>query len=199
MSEENQNVTKESYDKDFVEKVLTEKKNAMKALEEVKTKLSAYEQQLKQTEEQRLKEKEDWKSMAEIRAKEAIEWQTKYSHLESKVQTSAKLSAIKREFEKMGLKDSKTQEMLLGIVKTDALKYDEENQVVLGVEEEARRIKESIPMVFAANATKMNHDSAGSAPTGYTVEGFKELVASKAPIQKVREYQDGLMRQLAKK
>jgi endo-1,4-beta-mannosidase len=200
MSEENQTPeAKSSYDKEFVEKLLTEKKNAMKGLDEIKSKLSAYEAQIKEVEEQRLKEKEDFKTIAQIKEKESIEWKAKYGALEAKLQTSAKLGAIKKEFEKMGLRDAKAVDMLLNLVRSEHLKYDEENQIVIGAEDEARRIKESIPMVFAANASKMNHDAANATPGALSVEGLQDLIKSKAPMHKIKEYQSNLMQELAKK
>jgi hypothetical protein len=200
MSEENQTAEqKAQYDKEFVEKLLTEKKNAMKGLEEVKTKLAAYESQMKEIEEQRLKEKEDFKTIAQMKEKEAIEYKTKLVAMETKIQQSAKLGAIKKEFEKMGLRDPKSVDVLLGLVKTDQLQFDEANQVVIGAEDEARRIKESIPQVFAANASKMNHDAANATPGSLSVEGLQDLIKSKAPMHKIKEYQANLMQELAKK
>jgi hypothetical protein len=192
--------TVNAYSKEFVDKVLTEKKNAMQSLTELKQKVMTYEAQLKETEEARLKEKEDWKSYAELKVKEAQEANTKFQALETKLQTQVKIGAIKKEFEKLGIKDNKLVEGIVPLLKLDMIKYDENTQTVIGAEDEVKRIKESLPQIFMVqSAAKVNHDASNNAPQTYSVEKFKEMARKGAPIKEIREYEKGLLAQLAKK
>lgn len=189
-----------AYSKEFVDKVLTEKKNAMQSLTELKQKVMTYEAQLKETEEARLKEKEDWKTYAELKVKEAQEANNKYIALETKLQTQVKIGAVKKEFEKLGIKDSKLVEGLVPLLKLDMIKYDENTQTVVGAEDEVKRIKESLPQIFMVQpSTKVNHDASNNGPQTYSVEKFKEMARKGAPIKEIREYEKGLLAQLAKK
>jgi hypothetical protein len=192
--------TTDTYSKDFVDKVLNEKKNAMATLAELKQKVNTYEAQLKEAEESRLKEKEDWKGYAENKAKEAQSWQEKYQGLETKLQTQVKIGAVRREFEKLGVKDSKVVEGIVPLLKLDAIKYDEGTQTVIGADEEVMRLKETLPQLFTVSSvTGTNHNAPAGGPTSYSVEKLNEMVRSGAPIKEVREYQKQLMSEFAKK
>lgn len=190
----------ETYNKEFVDKLLNEKKNYAKAVEELKLKTQAYESKFKEIEEQTLKQKEDWKTLGEMSQKEALEWKQKYEATQTRHQNTLKLGALKREFEKMGLRDAKTVEGIQSLIKFDAIRYDESTETIVGAEEEAKRIKEILPQVFIAmNNARTNHDATHSVPVTYSTEKLNEMVKSKAPIEEIRKYQRGLMDSLAKR
>ena len=191
--------TTETYNKEFVDKLLNEKKNYAKAVEELKLKTQAYESKFKEIEEQTLKQKEDWKTLGEISQKEAIEWKQKYESAQSKHQNTLKLGALKKEFEKMGLRDGRAIEALAPVIKFDAIRYDENTETVTGAEDEAKRIKEILPQIFVAvNNARTNHDGTHSVPVTYSAEKLNEMVRSKAPIDEIRKYQRGLAESFAK-
>ncbi len=190
----------ETYNKEFVDKLKTEKTNYAKALEEHKLKIAAYETKFKEQEIEKLKAQEDWKALAENAQKEALSFKQMLEQETVKRVSTLKLGAIKREFEKMGLKDSKAIEGIAPLIKLDAVRYDEATETIIGAEEEAKRIKEILPQVFIAmNNTRTNHDSTQSVPVTYSAEKLNEMVKNKAPIAEVREYQKGLMGQLVKR
>ena len=191
--------TTDTYSKDFVDKVLNEKKNAMATLAELKQKVNTYEAQLKEAEEARLKEKEDWKGYAENKAKEAQGWQEKYQGLEQKLQTQVKIGAVRREFEKLGVKDGRVVESVVPLLKLDAIKYDENTQTVIGADEEVLRLKETLPQLFAVQSSAgVNHNAPTGSPSAYTVEKLNEMARNGASIKEIREYQKQLMTQFAK-
>jgi hypothetical protein len=179
MSEENkpEQTQPETYSKDFVDKVLTEKKNAMQTLTELKQKVNTYEAQLKEAEEARLKEKEDWKQISENRAKEAQSWQEKFQGLENKLHTQVKIGAVKREFEKLGVKDGKVVEGIVPLLKLDAIKYDEATQTVVGADEEVKRIRETLPQLFAVNPLAgANHNAPQGTPSSISIDNYKAMM-----------------------
>lgn len=189
----------ENYNKEFVDKLLNEKKNYAKAVEELKLKVNAYESKFKEIEQESLKAKEDWKTLAENSQKEALQYKQMLEQETSKRVSTLKMGALKREFEKMGLRDTKIIETLAPLVKLDTVRYDESTETVVGAEEEARRLKETLPQLFiAANNIKANHDSTQTVPVTYTVEKLQEMQKNKASVQEIREYQKGLMAQLVK-
>lgn len=156
------------------EKLMKEKKNAMSALEESKTKIAAYEASLKEKEEALLSVKEDHKTRAENWQKEAIEWKNKFTQVEEKQARDAKLSTVKKEFEKMGA-DSKSMEVLLRLVDLESLKFDAENKIVLGADGEALRVKEQLPQVFGTQTPGAGHDAPNGTIANLNVDAFKGL------------------------
>lgn len=179
MSEETKQETQqpETYSKEFVDKVLTEKKNAMATLAEFKQKVNTYEAQLKEAEENRLKEQNDWKGYAENKAKEAQGWQEKFNGLENKLQTQVKIGAVRREFEKLGVKDGKVVEGIVPLLKLDAIKYDETTQTVIGAEEEVKRIRETLPQLFAVSpAAGANHNAPQGTPSSISIDNYKAMM-----------------------
>jgi hypothetical protein len=180
MSEENkapETQQPETYSKDFVDKVLTEKKNAMSTLAEYKQKVNTYEAQLKEAEEARLKEQNDWKTISENKAKEAQTWQEKFNGLENKLQTQVKIGAVKREFEKLGVKDGKVVEGIVPLLKLDAIKYDEATQTVIGADEEVKRIRETLPQLFAVTPSAgANHNAPQGTPSSISIDNYKAMM-----------------------
>lgn len=167
----------QQYSKPFVEKVLTEKKNAMETVKALKEKLSIYENQLKDQAEQRLKEQNDWKAVSELKAKEAQEWQQKFHERVEREHKLLKLGAVKKEFEKVGLKDSQVVEAIADIIKLDAIKYDESTNTVVGADEEVKRIKEKIPHIFNNQSSAgVNHGAPQGSPAKISVESYKAMM-----------------------
>lgn len=162
-------VSREAY-----EKAIKEKKNAMLGIEEAKLKIAAYEAKLKEAEENNLKIKEDWKTLAETREAELITLRQKLDSVNTETVTNYKLTAVKKEFEKMGA-DSKTLDFLIKNVNVAALKYDEDHKVVLGAEEEAKRIKEYIPQVFGKSQAGASHGAPELEAKNLTLESFKAM------------------------
>lgn len=162
-------VSREAY-----EKAIKEKKNAMLGIEEAKLKIAAYEAKLKEAEENNLKIKEDWKTLAETREAELITLRQKLDSVNTETVTNYKLTAVKKEFEKMGA-DSKTLDFLIKNVNVAALKYDEDHKVVLGAEEEAKRIKEYIPQVFGKSQAGASHGAPELEAKNLTLESFKSM------------------------
>jgi hypothetical protein len=162
-------VSREAY-----EKALKEKKNAMLGIEEAKLKIAAYEAKLKEAEENNLKIKEDWKTLAETREKELLTLRQQLDGVKSETVTNYKLTAVKKEFEKMGA-DSKTLDFLIKNVNIAALKYDEDHKVVLGAEDEAKRIKEFVPQVFGKSQAGASHGAPELEAKSLTLESFKSM------------------------
>lgn len=78
------------------QKALREKKNAQEKLNELSSKLSTYEAKLKQEEELKLKEKEDFKSLLQLREKELGEFKSKYEQTQSAIVEGMKFNAFKK-------------------------------------------------------------------------------------------------------
>lgn len=78
------------------QKALREKKNAQEKLTELSSKLAAYEAKLKQEEEVKLKEKEDFKSLLQLREKELGEFKAKYEQTQNAIVEGMKFNAFKK-------------------------------------------------------------------------------------------------------
>jgi len=156
--------------KSHFEKVLTEKKNAMQALNDERAKVANLTAES-------LKAKDDWKTIAEIAQKESLEIKTQYEGLKIQRTNEVKLTAVKREFEKMGLSDSKTFDTIQGLINIDGLKYDEDHKLVLGVEEEAKRIRDAIPQLFGQSKPGAMHSAPKGAPADVSVDEYQRMIA----------------------
>lgn len=176
MAENEQIEQKDVYTKEHVEKILKEKKNYSEANETLKTELKAMSEKIKELSENELKVKEDYKTLAENKAREALDYKTKLETLESNLINGTKRDALKAELAKLGADQKAINEVSL-LAKIDSLKYDQDHKVVLGVEEEAKRLKEIIPSAFVKVAPKADH-SAGGDFKQISVEDFKNMSAA---------------------
>jgi DNA segregation ATPase FtsK/SpoIIIE-like protein len=170
-------VSREAY-----EKVLTEKKNLAE-------KARRLEEEKAEIEKQKLKEKEDYKAMYEMTEKSKLELEARLKEVAEKEVKEYKFGALKKEWEKMGLKDSKQAEALFKLSNVEALKFDEEHKVVLGVEEEARRIKETFSPLFGASSTGVAHDAPKGAPSSLTLEQWRQMSPSDKKANEAALYQ----------
>ena len=164
----------DSVSRDAHEKLLREKKNAKMAIEQLKAQTAAYEAKLKEAEENTLKIKEDWKALAESREKELLTLRQQLDGVKTETVTNYKLTAVKKEFEKMGA-SNQSLDFLIKNVNVAALKYDEDHKVVLGAEEEAKRIKEAVPQVFGKSQAGVSHNAPELDAKPLTLEAFKQM------------------------
>jgi len=134
------------------QKLLKEKQNwAEKARKESEEK-AALSAKLQEIETARLKEKDDQKGLAEMYQKKYVELETKLKEQEAEQQRAIKLTQVKREWEKLGLKDANAAEKLLKLVDLDKIKYDPDLKITLGQEEEAKRIFEDFKPIFSGDS-----------------------------------------------
>ena len=163
---------------DLVEKIKKEKENFKKALEQEKAEKEKLALALKEKEEAELKLKEDYKTIAQKKEEEALNWKQKYEQRDQAIVTATKLGEIRKEFEKLGA-DHKSMDVLLKLVNTEAVKVergDNDNIIgVYGVGDEVKRIKDSLPMVFGKPSTGANHESPDINHKPMDLEAFKSM------------------------
>jgi hypothetical protein len=151
------------------EKLMAEKKNWAE-------KAKAVETELETIKTAQLKEKEDYKAMYEMSQKKAQEYEVKLKEREEAENRAIKLTKVKQEWSKLGLKDSEPADALLQIVNLDAVKYDPELKVVLGAEEEAKRIFEKFQPMFKTGSPKPNHDAPQGIPATVSMESYSKAI-----------------------
>lgn len=171
------------------EKLMAEKKNWSE-------KARATEAELEAIKTQQLKEKEDYKAMYEMSQKKAQEYEAMLKQKDEAETRAIKLTKVKQEWNKLGLKDAEPVEAMLDLVKLDAVKYDPELRVVLGAEEEAKRIFEKFQPMFKGMGAKPNHDAPQGVPADVSIESYKRMLADgsfkkMSPIQQ-KEYEQKL-------
>lgn len=131
----------ESPKEDF-SKLKTEKDNWRKKAQEL-------EAQLKAKETNELKIKEDFKSLAEQREKEANEWKSKFETKLKEDEDNLKKTHVRREFRKHGVSDE-VVDTLINLVNINDVKYDPETKSVWGHEEQVKAVKLKLPMAFGS-------------------------------------------------
>jgi hypothetical protein len=159
-----ENVSREAY-----EKALAEKRNFAE-------KAKAVEAELEKIKTEQLKEKEDFKAMYEMAAKKVQDYEAQIQFAENEKTKAIKLTQVKREWEKLGLKDSKASETLLKLVDVEKIKFDKDLNLVLGHEEEAKRVFEDFKPLFGASSSRPDHSAPSSGPVSYTIEAYRQAL-----------------------
>jgi len=178
MSEENPTEPKQT---ELVEKLLKEKKNwQLKAEQEAKEK-NDLQAKLKEKEDSELLTQQKYKELYEERNKEVTSFKERFATLEKEKEDGVKRSALRKELEKRGIKQERA-DFVLSTVDLNALKYDSEHKIVLGVEEQAKIVQDTLPEVFAGPNVNPNHDAPKGVPVAVDMESFKRLT--------VKEQQD---------
>lgn len=182
-------------DTEQFEKLKKEKENWKKAADDAKAEAARLAAELASKTEAEMKQKEDFKSLAELKETQRKEWEEKFNQLDSQLKekntlitTSMKRGAVKKELMANGV-DEKATEAVMRLVDLDQVKIDDESKTVHGVDLIVKGLRETLPQVFG---TKVNIPG-GGAPNGTTdnlsVEGFGKL-----SLKEMKEKQFDLMK-----
>lgn len=152
-----------------LEKVLKEKRNAMERVREL-------EGTLQNVTDERLKEKEDWKTLYESTKTKLDEVNTNLESERVEKINGHKLSSLKRELSKMGAQEN-SMDALLKLADTSALKFDPEHKVVLGTEMVAKQIKDSIPAAFGRPGAGVDQSAPQTNTADLSIDSFKSMSA----------------------
>lgn len=167
------------------EKAINENKNW-------REKAKANEAKLQAMEMAQMEKDNNLKGINEALVKKIQEYETKIKEREEQETRAFKLTKVKQELAKLGLKEA---DALLDMVKVDAVKYEPELRVVLGAEEEAKRIFENLaPILKLTNTSKPNHDAPQGVPADVSIESYKRMLADGSfnkmtPVQQREYYQ----------
>lgn len=147
----------ETYNKDFVEKLLNEKKN-------YQSKVSELESQLKAKAETELKEKEQWKTLFETKSKEVEELTTKLSTIEQHRIEQTKQSELKKELGKLGIKSSYV-DRAVKLADLSSIKMDAETGTIYGADVTAKTLASDWPDLFGSAPPAGTNSDAGKPPS----------------------------------
>lgn len=151
----------------LVEKALKEKENwKAKALE--------LEAKFQETEKAKLEEQQKFKELADIYKKKSEELEARIRDQQEREVKATKLNALKSELGKMGIKQDKL-ELAFKLAPIDSLKYDMDNQIVLGADEVAKQLKDQTPEWFGVSAAQVNQQAPASRPTQLTPEVWAKM------------------------
>ena len=146
-------------------------------VEKLKKELEHHRAKAKSEEEMRLKEKDDFKSLAEIRAREAEEWKNKYSHLETTVKTNAVESKLKDAFLSKGGK-AEFLDDALKLMPRNGLAIDPETNVVVGIDNAINAFYERHKATgfFKIGNPMVSHAAPGT--SGHVKPDFKKMTVN---------------------
>jgi len=174
----------------FVNKVLEEKKNTVLKNRELMDENLALKARLKDEEEKKLLEKEDFKKWGEKKEIEANEWKQKYEDSQTTIEKSIKKGAVKNELVKLGI-DQKYINDTIKLVNIDNIQYDNDSKTVVGAEDEAKALAEKFPPLFGTNKAGVNHDAPqGDSFRPITLEEWKKLPYEEAKKRKPDLYKN---------
>ena len=153
---------------DHFKKVLKEKKNAMERVRELETRL-------KQTEEKEMIRKEEFKSLAETKEREANEWKTKFESTNKLIRDGLKVNKVRDELGKLGMQPQYMNHALR-MIDLNTIDVDEDTKVVTGHDSAAKMLQETFPPLFSSRPTNVSGAApATGAPQTLTLEEWKKL------------------------
>lgn len=148
--------------------VITMKKSTYEKLLKEKKNVSAENQTLRQKMnaeiEEKLKEQQQWKQIAELREKEVSELKENLSLKEKKEKDSMKLSSLKKELKKLGM-DERYLDSDLVTSRLDAVQIDSETNLTAGADLIANQIKNAYAPLFGQSIAGVD-SSAPDTSTG---------------------------------
>lgn len=153
-------------------------KRALDDMHKYKKKVQEYEERLGQIESQRLKEKEDFKTLAEMREKERDEYREKYESLNDSLISNKKYDAVHSAALKLGLRSEAEGDLgLLNLNEVNVEYTSEGRMLVHGVDEYVQNLKKTKPHWFKdTSVPNFNGGGATEKPNGNTVLTPQEFV-----------------------
>lgn len=113
-------------------------------------------EKLRQIEEQTLREKEDWKALAERKAEEAREAAEKAERLQNSFLNREKFSAVERAALKAGIRPDALSDLALYNMDGVVVESTDTGLKVLGAENYIQNLKQLKPYLFGQGAPKVN-------------------------------------------
>jgi len=155
-------------DPSIVEKLLKEKRNYA-------SKAADLEAKLKMFEDERLVEKEQFKTLAEQRLKEIQELTNRVQQDQALRDKARKLAAVKKQLVQMGLRPEHEELALNKLIDVEDLVIDPDTQAVLGAEEKAKAFRQSYSTlgIFGQKAPGVNQNAPAAGST--TPKSVREL------------------------
>lgn len=127
----------QNYPAHFVDKLKKEKTNLAQALDKQKAEIESLRNELKSQTEQKLTEKEEYKTLWEREREERAKIQDQLNTMSGQIRQSRKRSAVRRELEKLGL-NSKYADEAFKLVDLESVVVDSDTEAVIGAEEAAK-------------------------------------------------------------
>lgn len=145
----------------IVEKLLKEKRNYASKAADLESKLKAFE-------DERLVEKEQFKTLAEQRLKEIQELKTRVQQDQAMRDKARKLAAVKKQLVQMGMRAEHEELVLNKLLDVEDLIIDPETQAVLGAEEKAKAFRQSYATlgIFGQKAPGVNQNAPSTSTAG---------------------------------
>lgn len=159
---------------EFKYKLLTEKKKLQQERDELM-------QKLKERETQELEQQAKYKELYESVRQENERLKTTMTESQQREENNKKLAYLTKELKKQGAKEERL-EFLLKNADVSSIKYDDEHGVFYGHEEEAAKLKQTLPEVFARGNQQVDQTS-----TDFKTEGSEYKTFRDIPIEKRRD------------
>ena len=152
---------------DNIQKLRKEKEN-------FKTKVTELENQLKIELDDKLAQKEEWKTLAEQRLLRSNELEAKIKENEKKDLDLLKQSAIRGELSKLGM-GSQYVDIAMKSIDLASITVDSDTKVVLGAESAAKALREKAAPLFTTTAPGVSHAAPQGEMIPLTVESYFQL------------------------
>lgn len=169
------------YPSHFVEKVKKEKDNYAKQAADLKAKLAELEAKLNSSAEQKLAEKEQYKTLWEQEKTRRTELEQFVQKTKAEKVESTKRDAVKKHLFDLGLRPEK-EDVVFRLMDLSNVMVDDETLAVIGAEEAAKALyeKHNDLGIFKHASPKVSHQAAPSRQVGLETE--KPKISSKEEL-----------------
>lgn len=171
------------------DKALADIQKFKQLAKEYEAEVARKEQMLKDQEEQKLAEANDWKQLAEKRALELKDMEGKYSSLNSNIVRREKLSVLEKAAMQLGIKnvDDIASFGLDADVVVETTSTGRIN--VLGADEAVKKLKQDRPYLFKSGSGSINTGEPGVSSMGNAVS-FAELEKARVKAETSGDYKE---------
>lgn len=171
------------------DKALADIQKFKQLAKEYEAEVARKEQMLKDQEEQKLAEANDWKQLAEKRALELKDMEGKYSSLNSNIVRREKLSVLEKAAMQLGIKnvDDIASFGLDADVVVETTSTGRIN--VLGADEAVKKLKQDRPYLFKSGSGSINTGEPGVSSSGNAVS-FAELEKARIKAESSGDYKE---------
>lgn len=169
-------IPEETVSKAELQKVLDEMHKFKKEAKEAKT-------ELEKQKIEKLKDQQNWQAIAELKEKEAVEYQEKFSALSENLIFDKKIAAVKEAALKQGILSTAMDDLEMYDMSSVVIEKTSTGRInVLGADQWVQALKMRKPYMFETKGSKVNPETPGV--TGSKNVGWDEVKVAQAAWKK---------------
>lgn len=169
--------TEQPMNREFVDKVLREKKNTALKNMQLQQEMENLKLKIQESEEKELLREKKFEQLFQQKSTEVEQWKNKYTDQTKVIVDATKTGALKSELSKLGINQDRFPHVMK-LVDLNQIQYDNDSRTVLGAEEIARDLAATLPEWFGTTKIGVNQEAPKQSFGPLTIEKWRELPES---------------------